>query len=173
MEADFKTILSGKDLRSLGHNQKAIELVTDQKSFDELLGLIFHHHDRSLVMRAADAVEKITVKNQNYLRPHKRQLLHMLKIADQKELKWHIAQLVSRVDLDKKERADVVQILTHWARNKNESKIVRVNSLQGLFDVARDHPEWTESVSETVDLMQREKIPSILARIRKLRKMTN
>ena len=97
----------------------------------------------------------------------------MLKTADQKELKWHIAQLVSRIDLDKKERADVVQILTHWARNKNESKIVRVNSLQGLFDVARDHPEWTESVSETVDLMQREKIPSILARIRKLRKMTN
>ena len=170
MEAYFTRLLSGRDLRSLGHNNKVIELVTDQKSFDELFALIFHP-ERSVVMRAADAVEKITLKNPNYLRPHKIRLLQMLRTADHKELKWHVAQLIPRIALNKKEATEVVQILTQWARNKNESKIVRVNSLQGLFDVAQEHPDWTEGISETIALMQRENIPSIQARIRKLREM--
>ena len=170
MEADFTTLLSGRDLRSLGHNDKIIELVTDQKSFDKLFALIFHH-ERSVVMRAPDAVEKITLKNPNYLTLHKKQLIQALKTADQKELKWHMAQLIPRIELNKKEATEVVQILTQWARNKNESRIVRVNSLQGLFDLARKYPDWTERISETIALMQRENIPSIQARIRKLREM--
>lgn len=169
MEAEFTKLLLGKDLRRLKNNKKVVEAVTDQKSFDELFGLIFHH-ERPLVMRAADAVEKITTKEPDFLRPHKTQLLSVLRSADHKELKWHIAQLVTRIDLDKQECEDVVHILTYWARNKNESKIVRVNALQGLFDISQRHPELRETLQETMALMEHEIIPSIQARIRKLRK---
>lgn len=170
MEAEFTRLLLDKDLRKLRNNNKVIQAVTDQKSFDDLFGLIFHH-ERPLVMRAADAIEKITAKNASYLKPHKAQLLSVLKSADHKELKWHIAQLVGRMDLDKKELRDVQYTLTYWARNKNESKIVRVNSLQGLFDLARSHPEVRGNVQETMALMEHEMIPSIQARIRKLKKI--
>lgn len=170
MEAEFTRLLLDKDLRKLRNNNKVIQAVTDQKSFDDLFGLIFHH-ERPLVMRAADAIEKITAKNASYLKPHKAQLLSVLKSADHKELKWHIAQLVGRMDLDKKELRDVQYTLTYWARNKNESKIVRVNSLQGLFDLARSHLEVRGNVQETMALMEHEMIPSIQARIRKLKKI--
>ncbi|HEX6892685.1 MAG TPA: hypothetical protein VF141_18385 [Chryseolinea sp.] len=169
MEADFTRLLLGKDLRKLKHSSKVIEAVNDQKSFDELFRLVFYQ-DRPLAMRAADAVEKVTANNPSYLKPHKAQLLSALKHAEHKELKWHIAQLIARIDLDKKELTEVMQILTCWARNKNESKLVRVNSLQGLFDIAQAHHEWKNNVLETLAHMQHERVPSIQARIRKLKK---
>jgi hypothetical protein len=168
--AEFTRLLLGNDLRKLKHNNKVIEAVNDQKSFDELFRLVFHQ-DRALVMRAADAVEKIAAKNPTYLKPHKAELLSVLKNAEHQELKWHIAQLIARIDLDKTELTEAMHILSCWARNKNESKIVRVNALQGLFDIAQTHHEWKNSVLETLALMQHEMVPSIQARIRKLRKV--
>jgi hypothetical protein len=166
---NFANLLLGKDLRTIGQNSIVVRSVTDQESFDELFGLMLHH-ERPLVMRAADAVEKITLNHNEYLQPHKNQLLSILKSADQKELKWHIAQLVSRLALDKKELEDVLHILTYWALNQNESKIVRVNALQGLFNLARTHPDLQDNFYRTMEAMEHEMIPSIQARIRKLRR---
>lgn len=168
MENEFTHLLLGKDLRKLGRNQKAVEAVTDQHSFDELFVLTFHH-ERSVAMRAVDAVEKITRRHPRYLQPHKSQLLSMLGGADHKELKWHLAQLVARIDLNKKELEVVNHFLTYWALNKNESKIVRVNALQGLFELAGRHPEIENEFKKTLGLMEHEMIPSIQARIRKLK----
>jgi hypothetical protein len=166
---NFAHLLLGKDLRTIKQNKFVIRSVNDQKSFDELFRLIFHH-ERTLVMRAADAVEKLTVKHPEYLKPHKTKLLGALKSADHKELKWHIAQLITRVDLNGKELADVWHILSYWTKNRNESKIVRVNSLQGLFDLSRRHPEFKSDFGRTVASIEHEMIPSIQARIRRIRK---
>src|SRR5687767_12489657 len=164
---DFTKLLLGKDLRTIGQNNIVIRAVKDQKSFDELFRLIFHH-ERPIVMRVADAVEKLTVKHPEYLKSHKSQLLRALKSADHKELKWHIAQLITRVDLNRKELEDVWHILTYWTQNKNESRIVRVNSLQGLFDLSRLHPEFRKDFDKTVATIEREGVPSIRARIRRI-----
>ena len=166
---NFAQLLLGKDLRTVKQNNIVVRSVNDQTSFDELFRLVFHH-ERTLVMRAVDAVEKLTVRHPEYLKPHKSQLLHALKSADHKELKWHIAQLIPRVDLDAKELEVVWHILTYWTQNRNESKIVRVNSLQGLFDLSRRHPEFRNDFDKTVALIEREMIPSIQARIRRIRK---
>jgi hypothetical protein len=97
------------------------------------------------------------------------QLLRVLKSADHKELKWHIAQLIPRVDLDRKELKEVWHILTYWTQNKNESKIVRVNSLQGLFDLSMRHPEFREDFETTMGSIEHEMVPSIQARIRQIK----
>ena len=168
MQTEFIRLLSGKDLRSLKNNKKVIEAVTDQESFDELFKLVFHH-ERPLVMRAIDAVEKIGVQHREYLQPHKEQLLSVLRSADHKELKWHIAQLVSRLALTKEELNEVWHILSYWALNPNESKIARVNSLQGLFDLCIGNAEGKEQFRNIMAQVEHEKIPSIQARIRKLK----
>lgn len=168
MEKTFAQLLLGKDRRRL-NNSGVVAAVHDQRSFDALFGLIFHH-ERPLVMRAADAVEKITRKDPEYLRPHKDQLLGILKSADHKELKWHVAQLLPRLPLDPGETVDVWHILTHWALNPHESKIVRVNSLQGLFDISRLHTDLKPDFIKTMGEMEHTMIPSIDARIRKLKK---
>jgi hypothetical protein len=166
----FSNLLMDKDLRAVKQNSIDVTSVNDQRSFDELFALVFHH-ERHLVMRTVDAVEKVTLKHPEFLKPHKAQLMIVLKSADHKELKWHIAQLIPRVELSKSELADVRHILCYWTLNKNESKIVRVNALQGLFDLSRSHPEVKEDLVKAISSMEHELIPSIQARIKKLKKL--
>lgn len=51
--------LSGGDLRSIGRADAIAKDVQTQHQFDELFEALFHN-DRLIVMRAADAIEKIT-----------------------------------------------------------------------------------------------------------------
>jgi len=167
----FTTILLGKDHRSLGRSKEVIDLVHDQQSFDELFGLLLHH-ERILVMRAADAIEKITVLRKEFLEPHKLQLLSLLKSALDKELKWHIALLLPRIKLDSDKLKYVWDVLTYWAQNPNESKIVRVNSLQGLFESSNEYPSLKPDFERTLGLLEHIAIPSIQARIKKIKRLS-
>jgi len=161
----------GKDLRTNKRSQAIILRIKDQPAFDELFAFLFHH-ERPLVMRTADAIEKITRTRAEFLQPHKAHLFSLLKTSDHIELKWHIAQLLPRVTLLEKEREQVWNTLHYWALNPNESKIVRVNALQGLYDLSLQHPELKEQFMHTLNGMEHEPIPSIQARIRKLRKLS-
>jgi hypothetical protein len=164
----FTNLLIGKEIGRIGQNSIVVRAVKDQKTFDELFGLVFHH-EKPVVVRAIDAVEKATQKHPEYLQPHKQQLLCILKSGDHKELKWHIAQLLPRVELDKDELDYVWHMLTYWCLNRNESKTVRVNALQGLFDISQVHSRFEGEFRETLAAMEKELVPSIQARISKIR----
>lgn len=164
---NFTNLLLGRDLRPIRQNSIVVQSVHDQRTFDELFSLIFHH-ERPLVMRAIDAVKKVTSKHPEFLYPHKVQLLTVLKSADHKELKWHIAQLVTRIDLNTEELNDVWHTLAYLTLNKNEGKIVRVNALQGLFDLSRDKPRFKEELQKIISAIGHEMIPSIQARIKRI-----
>lgn len=169
-DMNFAHLLLGKDRRSISGSDEVVRAVGDQSTFDELFGLLLHH-ERLLVMRAADAVEKITMDNRAFLIPHKGQLLALLKSALHNELKWHLALLVPRLQLDENELNEVWRILSYWALNPNESKIVRVNSLQGLFELSHQYPGFDAAFSGILQTLQHEKIPSLQARLRKLNKI--
>lgn len=169
LDTNFAHLLLGKDLRKLGNTHKAVAAVCDQHSFDQLFALLFHH-ERPLVMRAADAVEKITISNKHYLLPHKNQLLSILRSADHKELKWHVAQLLPRIPLSVEEAREVWFMLKHWCLNPNESRIVRVNALQGMFDLSLILPELKDDFVHTLRKIEHETVPSLQARMRKLKK---
>ena len=96
--------------------------------------------------------------------------MSVMKSADHKELKWHIAQLIPRVELSKAELAEVRHILNYWTLKKNESKIVRVNALQGLFDLSQKYSEVKKDLVDAIALVEHELIPSIQARIKKIKK---
>jgi len=166
---DFAHLLLGKDLRSLSKTNDVVQLVDDQGTFDALFSLLWHH-ERPLVMRAADAIEKITIRRSEFLSPHKAQLLSLLKSGVNKELKWHVAQLLPRLNLDNHEVNEVWTTLNYWLLNPNESKIVRVNSLQGLHDLSRRFPVLKTEFEQIIHRVEREPIPSLQARIRKLRR---
>jgi hypothetical protein len=167
---NFAHLLLGKDRRTIGKADNVVQLVVNQASFDELFALLFHH-ERTLVMRAADAVEKVTRKHTEFLVPHKMQLLSLLQSAIHLELKWHIAQLIPRLPLDPHELQEVWSILSYWAKNPNESKIVRVNSLQGLYEISSNNPAFKKNLVSIIDTVDHELIPSLKARIKKLRKL--
>ena len=130
--------LNGGDLRSIAKVEEIIPLIKTQVDFDELFRFLFSS-DRLLVMRAADAVEKISLTCPQFLSAHKKEINNFLHTAADKEFKWHIALIVSRVDLSEEEQNIVWNRLSGWATDKKESKIVRVNSLQSLNDFAKQN----------------------------------
>jgi hypothetical protein len=55
----IRNALTGGDLRSIGRSNEIVSSIKNQKEFDILFELLFSS-DRILVMRAADAIEKVT-----------------------------------------------------------------------------------------------------------------
>ena len=155
-KGSFTTLLLGKDLRTLGQNNVVVQTVHDQCTFDELSSFTSTMRDHLL-----------------YLAPRKSQLLTVLKSADHKELKWHIAQLLPRVDLTAAELKDVWHTLAYWALSKNENKIVGVNALQGLFDLLKIDRGLKPDFEKIISALEHAMIPSIQARIRKLKRTKN
>ena len=156
-------------MRSIGRSNKIASSIDNQESFDELFQQLFHP-DRKVVMRSADAVEKITLKNPAFLKQHKASILKLVETARHIELKWHLALIASRLELTKREFRKVWQILTDWANNKKESKIVRVNSMQGLFNLLQTNQELKQDFNLTLNRIEKENIPSINERIKKIKK---
>jgi hypothetical protein len=60
-------------------------------------------------------------------------------------------------------------LLEEWARDRNESKICRVNALQSLYDLSLIHRKTQEHFILLMDVLENEDIPSLNARIRILR----
>jgi hypothetical protein len=168
MNKDFAPLLLGKDLRSIARSNEVARFVDDQESFDLLFNFLLHH-ERLLVMRAADAVEKITTSRPEFLEPHKNQLLTLLRSSVHKELQWHLALLIYRIDLTPAEVREVWSILSYWTQNPNESKIVRVNSLQGLFELSLKYVDFKPSFDNILATIEHEAIPSLQARIKKIK----
>lgn len=167
---DFEKLLSGGDLRSIGKSNTAVAFIKTQADFDELFSFLFNNN-RLVVMRAADALEKVTLKHPDFLPNHKKELFTLCKSAENKELRWHLALLLPRLSLNNKELSSVWETLTNWAQDKSNSKIVRVNALQGLFELTQKNQSLATKFTSLVTTIKKENIPSINARIRKLKQV--
>ena len=162
------TYLKGGDLRSIADADKVVSLIKTQDDFENLFGYLFFK-DRLVVMRAADAIEKITLNKPEFLQGHNKELINLLKTAADKELKWHLVLIVSRLDLNNDELEIIWDKLTNFAKDKRESKIVRVNSLQSLFDLSKKNKKFARDFELIVQKIESENIPSINARLRKFK----
>jgi hypothetical protein len=164
---DLIKYLDGGDLRTIAGANKIVSLIKTQDDFDKLFQYLFSA-DRLIIMRTADAIEKITTKHPEYLKKHKQEIIDLMNTAKDKEFKWHLALIVARLNLTTDELGIIWQKLSNWAKDKKESKIVRVNSIQSLFDLVKKNPELKRDFDLTIQEIVAENIPSINARLRKL-----
>jgi len=162
-----KFLNGSDDLRSLGRSSEIISNIKTQKDFDELFEYLYHD-DRAVVMKSVDVIEKITLKRSDYLNKHKTEIIELSNKSKNKEFKWHLAQLLGRLNYTKNELFLVWKILKENALNTNESRIVRVNSIQSLNDLLKTNKEFTQDFKEIINIIEEENVPSINARIRKL-----
>jgi len=160
-------ILSGGDRRSIGRSNELAEFVVTQEDFDVLFGCMAHA-DRLVAMRAADAIEKLTVARPELLQTHKIELLKMCENAFYKEMKWHLALLLPRLRLQTEEWRKAWSLLMAWAKEKRNSKLVRVNALQALYEMVYQDPGSMAPFYSMMVKLQEEGIPSLDARIRKI-----
>ncbi len=165
----FEKNLRGGDLRSIGASNKIVKEIDTQEEFDQLFRFLFHA-DRLVVMRAADAIEKISHRHPEYLQKHNKELFDIAGRNTEKELKWHLAQILPRLRLSKTDLDKSWKLLLIWAKDNRNSKIVRVNSIQALYELTLVDNKFAKELLELFLDLSREEVPSINARIRKIQK---
>ena len=80
--------------------------------------------DPLIRMRAADALEKITADFPEYLQPFKSRLIRLTGETTQQEVKWHLAQILPRLELESDEKKEIVKKLFLYLKaSKNKSAI--------------------------------------------------
>jgi hypothetical protein len=130
--------LSGGTKRSLGRtNQIVAEILKNTRAFPHLISGLWHQ-DPVIRMRAADAIEKITLQRHTLLRPSKKKILILAAgsgaASVQQEVRWHLALLLPRLELTPTERALAIDILFGYLDGR--SIIVKTHALQSLADLA-------------------------------------
>jgi len=91
--------LDGGDFRSIGGADGVLEdLYKDTSLFDKIFDCLYI--DKPIdKMRSADVIEKFTLRHPEYLQPYKDKLLHEIAGIDQKEVRWHLCQIIPRLKL--------------------------------------------------------------------------
>jgi hypothetical protein len=110
--------------------------------------------------------KKSLVKHPDWLQRYSSRLLDDAARTDQKEVRWHVAQMLGRVKLTPRQQAEAVRILRDYLKG-SDSQIVKVSALQALADLAvRDHAQQP-GVLRLVRESFRIGSPSLKARARK------
>lgn len=158
--------LKGNDRRSIGRSNEVVkEVLAKPNLFGALLeGML--SQDPIIRMRAADAVEKITSKHPELLQPYKSKIIQQVSKIEQQEVRWHVAQLFSRLLLTHGERRGVVGILNNFMKDK--SKIVRTFSMQALADIAEKDTELRAPIIEKLVELTKTGSPAMKSRGKKL-----
>lgn len=164
----LKSLLEGSDRRSIGRANEAAALVLrEPRRFPELIGYLWSD-DGIVRMRAADATEKISVQKPGLLAPFKAELLGLLLEAEQQELRWHLALMIPRLTLTKKERQRAAEGLRRYLEDR--SSIVKTFALQGLTELAAVDRSLLPEIREILEAAERAGTPAMRARARKLLK---
>ena len=147
--------LIGGDLRSIGRAEEVVQdILQDPTLFGEVFeGLL--DDDPRVRMRSADALEKVSSRHPEYLQPFKNRLINEISKIEQQEVRWHVAQMFSYLEVSRTERDEIVRILLFYL-DADRSRIVKVCSIQTLADLA----ERDESIRPTIVRRLREVIAS-------------
>jgi hypothetical protein len=165
MHATLQKLKEG-DRRSIGRSNEVVaQVLASPRLFRVVFSGLFSS-DLHVRMRSADALEKITALRPELLRTYKNKLIRDVASTDQKEIRWHVAQMLPRLDLTEQERGRVYRILLSYLNDR--SSIVRTFAMQALADLARDAPALLPAVRRHITELTAIGTPAMKARGRKL-----
>jgi hypothetical protein len=159
-------MLAGSDRRSIGRANRVAKLVAANPRLFSTLMNALRSDDAVIRMRAADAAEKVTRAQPKVLRAHKKELLSLLASATQQELRWHIAAMIPRLELSRKEIQRAAAVFRTYLEDR--SSIVKTFALHALSDLSQRDPRLQPQVQELLRSAAREGTPAMRARSRNL-----
>lgn len=158
--------LEGGDRRSIGHaDEVASEVMQQPKLFPELVEGLFQGNP-IVRMRASDALEKATKEDAKHLLPFKKKLLALAETEEQSEVRWHLAQIVPRLDLTHEENLRFVDSLLTYL--SGSSSIVSTSVMQAFSDIAEKDAELKSELLVHIEELSVIGTPAMKARGRKL-----
>lgn len=158
--------LRGGDRRSIGRSNEVAALVLKRPELFPHLMQGLWNSDPLIRMRAADAAEKVSLHKPDLLKPLKARLLKLLDETTQQELRWHLAQMVPRLPLSKRDRACAASVFRRHL--EDPSSIVKTSAMQALADLANADDELMPEVQELLSKLTAVGTAAMRARGRKL-----
>ena len=100
------------------------------------------------------------------LQAFKQQLLQELPLIEQCEVRWHVAQMLPRLVMNEAELSTAVDALYSFLDAK--SKIVQVNAMQALADIAAVHSSMQAELGQLFQTRASVGSSAVRARAREL-----
>jgi hypothetical protein len=158
--------LAGGDRRSIGKADRVVALVLERPAlFGDVIGGLTHD-DPLIRMRCADVAEKVSVAHPEWLQPHKQALLTFASTVQEKEVRWHMAQIFPRLQLSAAERRKAVALLFEYL--DDPSRIVKTFSMQALFQMSEGDSKLRARVISLLRDAVRNGSPAARSRAKKL-----
>src|SRR5271169_6634186 len=130
---DILTELTGGDRRSIGNANRVTERILKNRTLLKHIIRGLSDDDPVIRMRCADVTEKVSAAHPAWIDTHKSVILAFAETAADKELRWHIAQMLPRLALSTSERKIAIALLFRYL--DDTSQIVKTFSMQALFDL--------------------------------------
>jgi hypothetical protein len=158
--------LRGGDRRSIGKSNVVVgRIVRDPARFAEIIdGLT--DDDPLVRMRCADVAEKVSLLHPDWLQPHKHRLLELAAMSVEKEVRWHLAQMLPRLKVDRAELCRIEEIMFGYVNDG--SRIVKTFAMQALADLVVSDPDLRKKVLPLLQRLVRSGSPAVRARARRL-----
>jgi hypothetical protein len=171
MKHGMITLLSGGDFRSNAQAKIATKKALQNHSLIKELVRACGSSNALVRMRAADSLEALSGHDPRLLQPFKKTLLGKITLINQQEVRWHVAQILPRLSLSKKETQKAWKVLKSWYADKHEkSRIVKVFSLDSMARLSVKQRPLKAKTERLVKQAVRSPIFSIRARAKKLLK---
>ena len=122
--------------------------------------------DPAVRTRAADAAEKAARRRPELLAPHADWLIDIARRARQKEVRWHAAQMIARVEMTEARAREASEVLERYL--SDDSHIVEAWALSAIVALANDHPALRPRAHDLVHERLESDAPSVAARARLL-----
>jgi hypothetical protein len=158
--------LRGGDRRSVHGVPQLVRQVLADRSLFSVVFAGMSDDDPLVRMRCSDAIEKITVQHPEYLAPYRKRLIQLAEEAEQQEVRWHMAQLLSRIEWNESERRRVLRIMAVYL--KDPSSIVKTFAMQTMADMAAQDSRLCAPIVEKLKRLTRDGTPAMKSRGRRL-----
>ena len=161
--------LKGRDLRSIGRADEVVQdILKDPQLFPEVFEGMFSN-DPVIRMRSSDAIEKVSREHPEYLQTFKNRLIDKISKIEQNEVRWHVAQMFSYLEVNEQAKNQIIHILYNWI-DSDKSKIVKVNSMQTITDFAEKDNQLKVEVIHKLEEIMKTGSPAMISRSKKLLK---
>lgn len=160
-------MLSGGDPRSLHGVPVVIGVAAgDAAAFEALFTCLFSG-DEIVRMRAADALEKVARIAPERFVAYRRRLLRDVAQIDQASVQWHLAQILSEIELTAAQRGRAVAVLKRNLKRYDDWLVINL-TLEGLARFAHDDPPLRAELIPVLQAHQASGRKSIATRATKL-----
>jgi hypothetical protein len=154
--------LGGGARHSIGNSNRVVaEVKGEAVLFEKLIEGLFDL-DPLIRMRAVEAVEKISATRPALLRPYRRLLIDCAASSEQKEVRWHMAQICPRLILNAVERHVLMSIMFEYLNDP--SRIVKTFAMQAMMDLAMQDKSLLPDVKRYVEKLTATGSPALRSR---------